>query len=123
MIDQPFSLRTLRDEEEEEEERREEKSQKPDAGAQIAQILFRKRTILLFGEINMKLAQAISAQLLAMASEDDKAPIRLVINSPGGHVEAGDTIHDMLGFVGAPVQAIGTGWVASAAAHIYLGTP
>jgi ATP-dependent Clp protease protease subunit len=76
--------------------------------------------VLLFGEISMKLAQGISAQLLALAAEDNKKPIRLVINSPGGHVEAGDTVHDMIRFIGTPVQAIGTGWVASAGAHIYL---
>ena len=45
----------------------------------------------------------------------------MIINSPGGHVESGDTIHDMISFCGAPVKVIGTGWVASAGAHIYLG--
>lgn len=126
MIDHPFPARSDDDDDDdddEEQERREKKTDKPDAQAQIGQILFRSRTVLLFGEITMKLAQGITAQLMAMAAEDSEAPIRVVINSPGGHVEAGDTIHDMLGFIGAPVWAIGTGWVASAAAHIYLGTP
>ena len=45
----------------------------------------------------------------------------MLINSPGGHVESGDTIHDMIRFCGAPVTVIGTGWVASAGAHIFLG--
>jgi ATP-dependent Clp protease protease subunit len=121
MIDLPFALRSA--DEDEEEERPEEKTPKPEIGPQIGQILFKARTVLLFGEIDMKLAQMISAQLLALAAENPKAPIRLLVNSPGGHVEAGDTIHDMLGFVGAPVQVVGTGWVASAAAHIYLGVP
>ncbi|MGK9169669.1 ATP-dependent Clp protease proteolytic subunit [Inquilinus limosus] len=119
MVDRPFPPR-LDDEEEEEEEERPEKEKKEELGPQIGNILFKNRTVLLFGEINMKLAQGISAQLLALAAEDEKKPIRLVINSPGGHVEAGDTIHDMIRFIGTPVQAIGTGWVASAGAHIYL---
>ena len=119
MVDRPFPPR-LDDEEEEEEEERPEKEKKEELGPQIGNILFKNRTVLLFGEISMKLAQAISAQLLALAADDDKKPIRLVINSPGGHVEAGDTIHDMIRFVGAPVKVIGTGWVASAGAHIYL---
>ncbi len=119
MVDRPFPPR-LDDEEEEEEEERPEKEKKEELGPQIGNILFKNRTVLLFGEISMKLAQAISAQLLALAADDDKKPIRLVINSPGGHVEAGDTIHDMVRFVGAPVKVIGTGWVASAGAHIYL---
>ncbi|CAK0739337.1 ATP-dependent Clp protease proteolytic subunit 3 [Azospirillaceae bacterium] len=75
--------------------------------------------MLIFGEVNMKLAQEVSAQLLALAVENSD-PIRIVINSPGGHVEAGDTIHDMIRFVEPPVKILGTGWVASAGAHIFL---
>jgi ATP-dependent Clp protease protease subunit len=82
--------------------------------------LYKSRTVLLFGEIDMRLAERVTAQLTAMAAESDK-PIRMIINSPGGHVESGDTIHDMIRFCGAPVKVIGTGWVASAGAHIFLG--
>lgn len=84
------------------------------------QALFKARTVLIFGEVDMKLAERVTAQLLAMAAESD-ADIRVVVNSPGGHVESGDTIHDVIKFVGARVKMIGTGWVASAGAHIYIG--
>ena len=84
-----------------------------------ARILFDARTIMLFGEVDEKAARETCAQLIAM-SEESHDPIRLVISSPGGHVESGDAIHDMIRFVAAPVKAIGTGWVASAGAHIYL---
>ena len=47
-------------------------------------------------------------------------PIKVFINSQGGHVEAGDTIHDMIKFVKPKVIVIGTGWVASAGITIYL---
>jgi len=98
--------------------------QKPDAPiglpfATVQQNLFKARTILLFGEINMKVAQITAAQLLALAMEGDE-PIKLFINSPGGHVESGDTIHDMIRFVKPQVKVVGTGWVASAGAHIFL---
>jgi ATP-dependent Clp protease protease subunit len=86
----------------------------------VQQALFKARTVLIFGEVDMKLAERVTAQLLAMASESDD-DIRVLINSPGGHVESGDTIHDAIKFVGAPVKMIGTGWVASAGAHIYIG--
>ena len=84
--------------------------------------LFAARTVLLSGTIDMRLARNVVAQLLAMAAEsaDD---ITLYINSPGGHVEAGDTIHDMLTFIKPRVKMVGTGWVASAGAHIYLAVP
>lgn len=90
-----------------------------DKTAAAAKILFDSRLILLFGEINEKVARETTAQLLAL-SETSHEPIRLVISSPGGHVESGDAIHDMIRFIGAPVTVIGTGWVASAGVHIYL---
>lgn len=86
----------------------------------VTQALFKSRTVLIFGEVDMKMAERVSAQLLAYAAEGE-GDIRVVLNSPGGHVESGDTIHDMIKFVGPRVKVIGTGWVASAGAHIYLG--
>ena len=70
----------------------------------------------------MRLAERVTAQLLALSNDSD-ADIRVIVNSPGGHVESGDTIHDMITFCGPKVKMIGTGWVASAGAHIYLGAP
>jgi ATP-dependent Clp protease protease subunit len=86
----------------------------------IQQALFKSRTVLIFGEIDMKLAERVCAQLLAYSSESED-DIRVVVNSPGGHVESGDTIHDMIRFVQPKIKMIGTGWVASAGAHIFLG--
>lgn len=83
--------------------------------------LFKTRTVLVFGAINDKVARDVTGRLLALASDSDK-PIDVYVNSPGGHVESGDTIHDMIRFVDdmAPVRVIGTGWVASAGALIFL---
>jgi ATP-dependent Clp protease protease subunit len=109
-----LTVRRLEDDEE-------KKSPTPEPqSAPVAQALFKSRTVLIFGEIDMKLAERVTAQLLAYAAEGE-GDIRVVINSPGGHVESGDTIHDMIRFVGPRVKMIGTGWVASAGAHIYLG--
>jgi ATP-dependent Clp protease protease subunit len=86
----------------------------------VQKALFKSRTVLIFGEVDMKMAERVSAQLLALAAENND-DIKVIINSPGGHVEAGDTMHDMLRYVGPRVKVIGTGWVASAGAHIFLG--
>ncbi len=109
------SLRRL----DEEEEKHDHETPDPQS-LPVQRALFKARTVLIFGEIDMKLAERVSAQLLAFAteSEDD---IKVIINSPGGHVESGDTIHDMIRFVQPRVKMIGTGWVASAGAHIFLG--
>ena len=47
----------------------------------------------------------------------------MLISSPGGHVESGDAIHDLIRFVRAPVTTVGTGWVASAGTHAFLAAP
>lgn len=86
----------------------------------VQQALFKSRTVLIFGEIDMKLAERVCAQLLAYSAEGED-DIRVIVNSPGGHVESGDTVHDMIRFIQPKVKMIGTGWVASAGAHIFLG--
>jgi len=83
---------------------------------------FKSRFVLIFGEIDDGLARSTCRRLLALAAESS-APITMLISSPGGHVESGDAIHDMIRFVNAPVTTVGTGWVASAGAHIFLSPP
>jgi len=106
--------------------RLDDEDEKPDASKPepqtppVAQALFKSRTVLIFGDVDMKMAERVTAQLLAYATEGD-GDIRVILNSPGGHVESGDTIHDVIRFCGPRVKIVGTGWVASAGAHIFLG--
>jgi len=97
---------------------------KPDvaAGRLEEQLAFKARYVLVFGEVTDGLALATCRRLLALSEQSD-APITMLISSPGGHVESGDAIHDMIRFVRAPVTTVGTGWVASAGAHIFLSPP
>jgi ATP-dependent Clp protease protease subunit len=84
--------------------------------------LFESRTVILSGEINQKRAANVVSQLIGMAAASDD-DITLFINSQGGHVESGDTIHDMIRFIRPRVRIIGTGWVASAGALIFVAVP
>ena len=95
-------------------------SQKPDGISE--RLSFKSRYVLVFGEIDDKLARAACERLIALAQVSD-APITMLISSPGGHVESGDAIHDMIRFVRAPVTTVGSGWVASAGTHIFLAAP
>lgn len=81
--------------------------------------LLKHRTLTLFGEVNQDVARRMSEKLLALAFDSDE-PINLYICSPGGHVESGDTIYDMIRYIRPVVRTIGTGWVGSIATHIYL---
>jgi len=83
---------------------------------------FKSRTVLLFGNITDRSAADIARRLLALDADSNK-PIDLLVSSPGGHLESGDAIHDIIRFIEAPVNMIGTGWVGSAATHLYLAVP
>lgn len=85
----------------------------------IEKTLIEERSIFIFGEITQELAEKVCKQLIALDAKNNN-PIKIFINSPGGHVESGDTIHDMIKFIKSPVIAIGTGWVASAGITIYI---
>ncbi|QHQ33706.1 ATP-dependent Clp protease proteolytic subunit [Algicella marina] len=87
--------------------------------SRIAEKLLNARQVVICEEINQKMAKRVVAELLALAAISDD-PITLFINSQGGHVEAGDTIHDIIKFIKPVVKVIGTGWVASAGTHIFL---
>ncbi len=100
----------------------EDEGDRPAASGILMAKFLEARTVLIFGPIDQKLAQTVAAQLLYL-DHVNHDPIKIFINSPGGHVESGDTIHDLIEFLQSPVAVIGTGWVASAGTHIFLGAP
>ena len=100
-----------------------------DGGQELAEVakslnpmesaLMKHRTLTLFGEINQDVSRRIAEKLLTLSFESDD-PINLYISSPGGHVESGDTIFDMIRYIKPIVRTVGTGWVGSIATHIFL---
>jgi len=78
--------------------------------------------VLMFGAVTDASARELARRLIALDA-DSSAPIDMLVSSPGGHLESGDAIHDILRFISAPVNMIGTGWVGSAATHLYLAVP
>lgn len=101
----------------EDEKKKPEETPKP---GMVEERLFKSRTVLITGQVEHKMARMVTAQLLALSAESDDW-INVFVSSPGGHVESGDMIYDMLKFVGPKVRVIGTGWVASAGALIFVG--
>ena len=77
------------------------------------------RTILLAGQVDEKLAERVMAQLLVLNGISHE-PIRLILTTPGGHVDSGFAIHDLIRFIESPVITIGAGWVASIGVPILL---
>ena len=90
------------------------------ADAGIGKLFFKSRSVLITGGIDDDSARKAVTHLLALA-EDSDDPINVYISSPGGHVESGDMVHDVIKFIKPTVRCIGSGWVASAGALIFIG--
>ena len=84
--------------------------------------MLKTRTILLSGEVNKELAEKVVRQLILLEADSDD-PIKVFIDSPGGDVDAGYAIFDMIRFVKPEVYTVGMGLVASAGALILLAAP
>ena len=85
--------------------------------------MLRSRTVALFEPITPKSSRRVVASLLVLEAEDPKAPITLLINSPGGSVDDGFAIYDAMRFIACPVRALCVGLSASAANIVLLGAP
>jgi len=90
------------------------------ANDQLMQKFLNTRQIILSGEVNKELAEKVIRQLLILESDSASKPIYVYIDSPGGDVDAGFAIFDMIRFIKPPVYTIGMGLVASAGALILL---
>jgi len=93
---------------------------KEEKGAnRISEGLLNSRSVVICEAIDQEMAKRVVSQLLVLAEESDDDVI-MYINSQGGHVESGDTIHDFVQFIKPTVKMVGTGFVASAGTHIFL---
>lgn len=98
----------------------EEKEDKKVAESPMTDKLLKTRSLLISGEINKEMADKFVKDLLVLENENQSEPVKVFINSPGGDVDAGYAIYDMIRFVSCPVKIIGMGLVASAASLILL---
>ena len=98
-----------------------DKKKTEDSGPVLAKELLRARSILLFGVIEPKTTKQVVAQLLALNKMSSTEPIRVYVNSPGGHADDGFAIYDVMRYVTAPVATIVSGLAASAATIVMIG--
>jgi len=80
--------------------------------------LMSDRILYLGTGVNDYVANIMNAQLLYLNHKDNKDPITIYINSPGGSVYAGLGIYDTLKHIEAPIHTVNTGIAASMAAII-----
>lgn len=82
--------------------------------------LLSNRCIFLEGEINSDSALEIIKALMLLIKEDATAPINLIINSPGGEINAGMTIYDAIQSVETPIRMFCVGKAYSMGALLFL---
>lgn len=97
----------------------EEKKNAEQQSPALGEKLMKTRSIMLTGEITKESADQVIRNLLVMDSEGND-PITIYINSPGGDVDGGFAIYDMIRFISSPVRTVGIGLVASAAVIVLL---
>lgn len=104
-------------------DKEEEKKDKQNASDVMAEKFLKTRQVILSGEINKELAEQITRSLLLLEADDKDKTVYMYIDSPGGDVDAGFAIFDIIRFISCPVVIIGAGLIASAAALILLAVP
>ena len=94
-----------------------------DLADETARRLFKRRTVMLTGPLDGEAATVVGASLMALDAEGDD-PVSLLVNSPGGPVEAGVAVVDVLDLLGVPVEATCIGQaVGTAAVVVACATP
>ena len=90
---------------------------------QIDAALLEQRRILLSGPVDNGLAEDVIKQLIYLEYQDKKKPILLIINSPGGSVDAGFAIWDQIQLLSCPVTTLVMGIAASMGSVLSLASP
>lgn len=84
-------------------------------------MLLLQRRLFLTEAITAASAEEIVKQLLYLESEDDRTPIRMIINSPGGDVSAGLMLYDQMKGMTVPIETCCAGTAASMAVFLLAG--
>ncbi len=78
------------------------------------------REVELVGEVDAASVNALIRQLRYLQREDPEAPVTLYINSPGGSVDSGMALYDVMQAVSCPIRTVCMGLAASMAALLFV---
>lgn len=77
--------------------------------------MLKDRIVFLTGVVAEEMANHLVAQLLLLESQNNKAPIIMYVNSPGGSVTHGMSIYDTMQYISSPIHTVVIGQAASMA--------
>jgi ATP-dependent Clp protease protease subunit len=84
------------------------------SNAVMQERMFDQRVVLLTGELDDESAGRLAAELMTLDANGDES-IRLLVNSPGGGLQAAFTLIDVIDLLGVPVHATCLGRAEGAA--------
>lgn len=102
-------------------EKEDEKEEKEKGGHSLAEKLLKLRKIVISSEVDQKLANRITNQLLLLEEDNADEPITMFINSPGGEIFSGFAIYDMMQFIKPLIKTVVMGFAASMGSILALG--
>lgn len=78
------------------------------------------RELMLVGAIDADVVNSLIAQLLYLHREDPDAEITVYVNSPGGEIDSGLALYDVMRGISCPVRMVCTGMAASMASVLFV---
>ncbi len=81
--------------------------------------MLRQREVECVGEINTETVYSLCRQLRYLQREDPAGEITLFINSPGGEVNSGLALYDVMKAVSCPIRTVCLGTAASMGAVLF----
>lgn len=87
----------------------------------ISDELFARRKIFFVSDVSAESMNNLLMQLMYLENEEDREPVMLYINSPGGEVTSGLAVYDYMRLMRRPLITVCTGMAASMGAVLFLG--
>lgn len=85
----------------------------------LGDILYERREINCLGEIDSEMVNSLIMQLRYLEFTDPGREITLIINSPGGGVDSGLALYDVMKGISSPIRTVCVGVAASMGAVLF----
>ena len=81
---------------------------------------FARREIEITGVVDQNMTYSLCQQLRHLAQDDPRTKITIFVNSPGGSVQDGLAIYDVMQAIDCPIRTVCLGMAASMAALLFI---
>ena len=85
----------------------------------LSSTMFSRRTVFIEGSIEHETANDFMKEIMLLTAEDHDSPIHILINSPGGEINSGMLVYDVIQSSVAPLVLYCTGRAYSMAALLF----